>query len=37
LRTLKTFLKRVITHNDVRFTQCSDIAGWCTDMTSKKH
>lgn len=37
LRTLKTFLKRVITHNDVQFTQCSDIAGWCTGLASKKH
>ena len=37
LRTLKTFLKRVIAHNDVQFTQCSDIAGWCNGLASKKH
>ncbi len=37
LRTLKTFLTRVIAHNDVQFTQCSDIAGWCNDVAGKKH
>ncbi len=37
LRTLKTFLTRVMTHNDVHFTQCSDIAGWCSASSSKKN
>ena len=29
LRTLKQFLERVTTHNDVQFARCSEIAGWC--------
>jgi len=29
LRTLKQFLERVTTYNDIQFAQCSDIAGWC--------
>ena len=35
LRTLKTFLKRVIAHNDVHFIKCSDIAGWCNGAAGK--
>lgn len=37
LRTLKTFLTRVMTHNDVHFTQCGDLAGWCSTSPSKKN
>ena len=37
LRTLKTFLTRVIAHNDVKFTQCSEIAEWCNGVAAKKH
>jgi peptidoglycan/xylan/chitin deacetylase (PgdA/CDA1 family) len=29
LRTLRQFLERVITHNDVQFVRCADIAHWC--------
>jgi len=37
LRVLKTFLKRVIAHNDVKFAQCSEIAEWCKGLAAKKH
>jgi hypothetical protein len=37
LRTLKTFLTRVIAHNDVKFTQCSDMAEWCGRSAASKH
>jgi len=37
LRTLKTFLTRVIAHNDVKFTQCSEIAECCNGLAAKRH
>jgi peptidoglycan/xylan/chitin deacetylase (PgdA/CDA1 family) len=35
LRMLKNLLTRVIAHNDVKFTQCSELAGWCNGLSSK--
>jgi peptidoglycan/xylan/chitin deacetylase (PgdA/CDA1 family) len=35
LRMLKNFLSRVMAHNDVKFTQCSELAEWCNGQTSK--
>ncbi len=29
LRVLRQFIRRVTDHNDVRFAQCGEIAGWC--------
>jgi hypothetical protein len=29
LRTLKQFLERVTTYNDIQFARCSEIARWC--------
>lgn len=29
LRTLRQFIERVSAHNDVCFSRCSEIAGWC--------
>jgi peptidoglycan/xylan/chitin deacetylase (PgdA/CDA1 family) len=29
LRALRQFLERVITHNDIQFARCADIAQWC--------
>ena len=29
LRTLRRFLERLSTHNDIQFARCADIAGWC--------
>ena len=36
LRTLRTFLERVIAHNDVQFARCSEIAQWCTAATGSQ-
>lgn len=29
LRVLETFIARLISHNDVRFARCDDVASWC--------
>ena len=31
LRTMKTFIERLKTFNDIQFARCGDIAGWCGD------
>jgi peptidoglycan/xylan/chitin deacetylase (PgdA/CDA1 family) len=33
LRTMKTFIERLKTFNDIQFARCGDIAGWCGDRT----
>jgi peptidoglycan-N-acetylglucosamine deacetylase len=34
LRTLRTFLERITTHNDIHFARCGEIADWCTGNSS---
>ena len=36
LRMLRKFLERITAHNDIQFTRCSELAGWCNGSAGNK-